>query len=145
MNYSYKKLVSSSRGHGFRLSKRRLSIQRLRDKFFYIIRAFNDRWRRSYIVIKRRIASSRITRICSGHHSLQIRKRNSTTSRRIRSRKRRNLIIEDEKVSACRLSSIMHTNSFYTEAITDCLEFIKQSSASVDDHDHDHDPDLEDS
>lgn len=33
----------------------------------------------------------------------------------------------------CRFRSFGRTNSFYSEAIADCLEFIKRSSLSVDD------------
>lgn len=34
----------------------------------------------------------------------------------------------------CRLRSLGRTNSFYTEAIADCLEFIKRNSYSVEDN-----------
>ncbi|GAB2231965.1 hypothetical protein Droror1_Dr00010984 [Drosera rotundifolia] len=125
MNYNHKKV--RSRCHGFRISKRRISIRRLRAKFLYIVRSLNDRWRRSCIMIKRRIAMSSI-RICSGSP-------NKFSKKDCRSESKRHLIVEDERVDTVRMSSIMHTNSFYTEAIADCLEFIKRSSASVDDRD----------
>jgi len=40
--------------------------------------------------------------------------------------------------ASCRLRPLSRTNSFYSEAIADCLEFIKRNSLSLDDpHHHD--------
>ncbi|KAK9678676.1 hypothetical protein RND81_11G226800 [Saponaria officinalis] len=35
------------------------------------------------------------------------------------------------EMNSCRLRSLGRTNSFYTEAISDCLEFIKRNSVSL--------------
>ncbi|GAB2282919.1 hypothetical protein Dimus_017455 [Dionaea muscipula] len=112
-----------SRFHGFRLNRRRrrISIQGLRGKFLYLVRAFNDKWRRSYMVMIWRRSAESMMRICSKRGNLQeISKRNIS---------RRNLIIDEEEEEE--RVTITHTSSFYTEAMADCLEFIKRSTASI--------------
>ncbi|GJS23185.1 hypothetical protein Tco_0451817 [Tanacetum coccineum] len=48
---------------------------------------------------------------------------------------RRDLVDKENvaRFDVCRLKSFTRSNSFYSEAIADCLEFIKRSSASSDD------------
>ena len=49
---------------------------------------------------------------------------------------RRDLVAKENVASSshdCRLKSFTRSNSFYSEAIEDCLEFIKRSSTSSDD------------
>ncbi|GMH06624.1 hypothetical protein Nepgr_008464 [Nepenthes gracilis] len=108
MSYNYKKV--SARCHGFRLNRRRFSIQRLRAK----------KWRSSYRLLKNGIATGS-RRICSSRNRIKTRKSSSMIS-----------LSNAERPSNCRLRSLGRTNSFYSEAIEDCLDFIKRSTLSGD-------------
>ncbi|KAL7231166.1 hypothetical protein ACSBR2_009437 [Camellia fascicularis] len=95
--------LSSCRGRRcFRLNPRKLSVYRLRAKFLYLFRLFS-RWRSS-----------------CGHALESIKKGIARSSSSCSSSSRRNLVIPN----------IERSNSFYSEAIADCLEFIKRGSIS---------------
>ncbi|KAL4569110.1 hypothetical protein LXL04_024739 [Taraxacum kok-saghyz] len=91
---------------GFRLNVKRFYVQRLRGKLlnFFKILMGSWKWR-------------------SGSSSLY--EKNTT-----RGYAQRNLVAKE---NAYRLRSFGRSNSFYSEAIEDCLEFIKRSSVSSDD------------
>ncbi|KAG8383632.1 hypothetical protein BUALT_Bualt04G0034200 [Buddleja alternifolia] len=102
---------------GLRLYPRRFSVQRLRTKFLYIFGLFR-RWRNSY--------------------------RNALRSLRRNLRKRereRDYVSSSSNINGVYYNnsnnyvyrSMTHSNSFCSEAIADCLEFIKRNSVSVDD------------
>ncbi|CAK9321351.1 unnamed protein product [Citrullus colocynthis] len=86
---------------GFRLSSRRLSVWKLRAKLGRVLRRILNSWRRSIVEIKKGGRSKG----CSSSAAAQPR-------------------------CECRLSSFRRSNSFYAEAIADCLDFIKTSSSS---------------
>lgn len=102
----------SAGAKGFRL--KRFSVQRLRARFFYIFN-FLSRWR----------------------FSLESLKKSMTRSRSKKDDGIGGNLFSQETNNACRyeyrLRSFGRSNSFYSEAIADCLEFIKRSSVSVDD------------
>uniref|UniRef100_A0A7C9A1R0 Uncharacterized protein n=1 Tax=Opuntia streptacantha TaxID=393608 RepID=A0A7C9A1R0_OPUST len=122
----YKRVIGATRCgnglRGFRLNMRKLSIHKLRVKFLHLFRVLN-RWKRSY---ERAIRSLR--------KGITYRRSSSRTSqsRLIATSGREERFIKPE----CRLRSLARTNSFYSEAIADCLEFIKRNSLSLD-HPHD--------
>ncbi|KAK7309429.1 hypothetical protein RJT34_06148 [Clitoria ternatea] len=117
--------VSSGRGssschgkcRGFRLNLRRLYFLRLRKRFTFLLRLF-DRWKLSYA------------------QALQLLKkvfRRKSGFRRNYSSNSSNGSVKEERINGhvdCRLSSYGRNNSFYAEAIADCLEFIKRTSIS---------------
>ncbi|CAO2830738.1 unnamed protein product [Amaranthus hypochondriacus] len=94
---------------GFRVNIRKLSIQRLRVRFLHFFKVL-FKWRKSY---ERAVKSFKNG--ISGVKRKNCSKNNQSKSRLI-SRK-----------------ELGHTNSFYSEAIADCLEFIKRNSISLDD------------
>lgn len=118
--------VSSGRGsssychgkcRGFRLNLRRLYFLRLRKRFTFLLRLF-DRWKLSYSQALQLL--KKVFRRKSGF------KRNYSNSSR-------SGLVRDERIkgqSASGLSSYGRNNSFYAEAIADCLEFIKRTSIS---------------
>ncbi|KAH8494662.1 hypothetical protein POPTR_011G145200v4 [Populus trichocarpa] len=108
---------------GFRLKyPRRFSVQRLRARFFYLFRFFS-RWRSSYgravQYLKRGVNrnSSIIERCGSNERGFMM----DATSCHYMGK------VDDQY----RFRSFGRSNSFYSEAIADCLEFIKRSSISV--------------
>lgn len=121
---SYKRVGRRCCGftRGFRLNSRRFSVQRLRAKFLYLCRLFTRSWRSSY------------------RHALRLLKKNSSDESYGGSCKR-NLVSEhadysmygNSKNNYCdyRLKSYGRSNSFYAEAIADCLDFIKRNSLSM--------------
>lgn len=117
---SYDKVTRRS-SHGKRCFKlkypRRFSVYRLRAKIFCLFDFFS-RWRSSY------------------GEALESLKKGLTrcSSSRRESGCRRNLVLPDTSRAECRLRSFGRSNSFYSEAIADCLEFIKRSSVSGDEY-----------
>lgn len=104
---------------GFRVNIRKLSIQRLRVRFMKLFKVF-FKWRKSY---ERAVKSLR-KGISGGRYKST---HNHSQTRLISA--------HDNKIKPdnTRLRSLGRTNSFYSEAIADCLEFIKRNSLSVDD------------
>lgn len=109
---------------GFRINPRRFSVQRLRTKFLYLLKLFN-KWRFSYGNALRSMRKN-LTRNSSC-------KRNSGSGRK-------SLVVMKEVPytytmgDSSRLRSYARTNSFYSEAIADCLDFIKRNSLSMDEN-----------
>ncbi|KAF5203928.1 hypothetical protein FRX31_006484 [Thalictrum thalictroides] len=106
------------RGKGFKLNQhRRFSVFRLKRRFIYLIKILSRwNWKSS--------CGQAIGSI-----------KNSIISR---SRSRKGTPTMDHHYGGqteYRLRSYGRSNSFYTEAIADCLEFIKRTSVSSDDHD----------
>ncbi|KAJ6423052.1 hypothetical protein OIU84_024058 [Salix udensis] len=102
---------------GFRLKyPRKFSVQRFRARFLYLFR-FLSRWRSSY-----------------GQAVQSLKKGMGRNSSR-----KRVLVMEAASChyiggggdEHCSFRSFGRSNSFYSEAIADCLEFIKRSSISV--------------
>ncbi|OIV92726.1 hypothetical protein TanjilG_00860 [Lupinus angustifolius] len=120
---SYNK-VNSGRGsschgkcRGFRLNLRKFYVLRLSKRFTFFLRVF-DKWKVSYgeavQVLKK------VFRRKGGF------KRNNSNSSR-------SGLMREERIKDhvdCRVNSYMMNNSFYAEAIADCLEFIKRTSIS---------------
>lgn len=111
------------------MNSRRFSVQRLRSKFMYFFRLLSrckHGYGRALQALKRGICMEN-----QRHGSL---KRNSSCS------STRSLVMERSHVSnngKCdyRYQSFSRSNSFYAEAIADCLEFIKRTSISDDQND----------
>ncbi|KAB5521878.1 hypothetical protein DKX38_026197 [Salix brachista] len=101
---------------GFRLKyPRKFSVQRFRARFLYLFR-FLSRWRSSY-----------------GQAVQSLKKGMGRNSSR-----KRVLVMDAASChyigkgdEHCSFRSFGRSNSFYSEAIADCLEFIKRSSISV--------------
>ncbi|KAF5824270.1 hypothetical protein HanXRQr2_Chr00c011g0832791 [Helianthus annuus] len=98
---------------GFRLNSKRFCVQRLRAKIFNFFRIVIKAW-------KSRLYTMRTT---------------MTTSKSNYGSSRGDLVSKTNayRLHVCRQKSFTRTNSFYSEAIADCLEFIKRSSVSLDD------------
>lgn len=96
---------------GFRLNSKKFTVHRLRTKFLNFFRILIGTW--------------------SGSSSYKTR----TTSKRNDAIKRRDLVAMENcpRINDSRLKSFTRSNSFYSDAIADCIEFIKRSSASLDD------------
>ncbi|RDX71981.1 hypothetical protein CR513_48596, partial [Mucuna pruriens] len=113
--------VSSGRGsschgkcRGFRLNIRRLYFLRLRKRFTFLLTLF-DRWKLSYA------------------QALQLLKkvfRRKTGFKRNYSNSSTTGLVRDERIKGQGDYSYGRNNSFYAEAIADCLEFIKRTSIS---------------
>ncbi|CAI9110424.1 OLC1v1010438C1 [Oldenlandia corymbosa var. corymbosa] len=119
---------------GFRLNPKRFSVQRLRTKFLFLMKLFS-KWRNSYGNALRSLRKN----ISSSRGSKSFRKDQSG----LNTSSRRNLVflkndVDDHRNSTdrdCRrMKSFARTNSFYTEAIADCLDFIKRNSLSLDEN-----------
>ncbi|KAL4577808.1 hypothetical protein LXL04_013922 [Taraxacum kok-saghyz] len=113
VHLSYTKVRRRSYGtRGFRLNSKRFSVHRLRAKFFNFFRILMRTWR-SYSYPKRTTMSCSTMSYGSS---------------------RRDFITKEHasgRVDVCRLNSFTRSNSFYSEAIEDCLEFIKRSSSKL--------------
>ncbi|KVH92141.1 hypothetical protein Ccrd_005827 [Cynara cardunculus var. scolymus] len=104
------------RTRGFRLNLKRFSVQRFRAKLFKFVRILVKAWRSC----------------CSSVYA----KKTSRSCNKVRdwSSPRSSVATNNVNQSnGCRSRSFGRSNSFYAEAIADCLEFIKNSSVSLDD------------
>ncbi|KAI3712756.1 hypothetical protein L1987_71321 [Smallanthus sonchifolius] len=90
---------------GFRLNPKKFYVQRLRTKFVNFFKILLGSWRSS-----------------SSYEKNTTRVSGKTSQRGLAA-----------KENAYRLRSFGRSNEFYSEAIEDCLEFIKRSSVSLDD------------
>ncbi|PRQ47164.1 hypothetical protein RchiOBHm_Chr2g0096741 [Rosa chinensis] len=108
---SYNRVGNVRANRGFRLNPRRFSVSRLRTRFLCFFK-FLSRWR------------------CSCMRRASTTSSNGSSSSRGLVRKK--LQNKGSRVDCGRLRSYGRSNSFYAEAIADCLEFIKRSSISVD-------------
>ena len=115
---------------GFRVNiKPKLSIQRLRVRVLHFFKVLY-KWRKSYegavkSLFKKRDSGGDINRNSCNIISIYSNSNNEYRKSGINS--------EEKRKPHCRLKSLGRTNSFYAEAIADCLEFIKRNSLSVDD------------
>ncbi|KAL3723596.1 hypothetical protein ACJRO7_035728 [Eucalyptus globulus] len=129
-------------GRGFKVSSRRFSVQRLRAKFACLVRALS-RWRCRYGRALRALKRSICCRESSADSTCSSASSSSSCLRRSSS-SRRNLVKGDASrctyyygsgvSESCKVRSFARSNSVYSEAIADCLEFIKRSSVSVDEY-----------
>ncbi|OIW10773.1 hypothetical protein TanjilG_27719 [Lupinus angustifolius] len=109
--------VSSVKCKGFRLNLRKLYVLRLCKRFTFFLRIF-DKWKVSYGEAVKVL--KKVFRRKSGF------KRNNSNNSR-------SGLVREEKIKGhgdCRVTSYVRHNSFYAEAIADCLEFIKRTSIS---------------
>ncbi|WVZ22837.1 hypothetical protein V8G54_001381 [Vigna mungo] len=102
--------VSSGR-KGFRLNPRKLYVLRLRKRFNFFLRLF-DSCKLSYGEVIQLLKKLVCRKGC-------FKRNNSSTC-----------LVREEKLNDCRMGSCGRSNSFYAEAIADCLEFIKRTSIS---------------
>ncbi|KAL4572643.1 hypothetical protein LXL04_019424 [Taraxacum kok-saghyz] len=104
------------RTRGFRVNPQRFCVQRLRTKLFNFFKILVRSWKS-----------------CSS--SLSFTKNRSKRCSKVRdcSSPRSSVAGNVDQSYVCRLRSLGRSNSFYAEAIADCLEFIKNSSVSLDD------------
>jgi hypothetical protein len=115
--------VSNGSNKGFRLNPRKFYVLRLRKRFNIFLRFFNN-WKLSYgdaLQMLKRVFCRK-----SGF------KRNNSSRRSL---------VKDEEIKGQDQnwkirSSYGRSNSFYAEAIEDCLEFIKRTSISSKDQIH---------
>ncbi|KAK7386578.1 hypothetical protein VNO78_26911 [Psophocarpus tetragonolobus] len=109
---------------GFRLNPRKLYVLRLRKKFNFFLRVFES-WKLSYgeaIQLLKNV-------VCRKGGFKRNNSNNSSKS-----------LVREEKIKSqddCRMKSCGRSNSFYAEAIADCLEFIKRTSISSMDQNQD--------
>ncbi|KAI3699279.1 hypothetical protein L2E82_43495 [Cichorium intybus] len=89
---------------GFRLNPKRFYVQRLRAKFCNFFKNLMVSWRSRSSSVYEKCATKGLSQ--------------------------RNIVTKE---NAYRLRSFGRSNSFYSEAIEDCLEFIRRSSVSSDD------------
>jgi len=127
MSYNRVSSTSSSSGkgssfyhgkcRGFRLNLTRLYFSRLRKRVNFFLRIF-DKMKLSHVQ-----AFQLLKKVFCRKSGF---KRNNSNSSR-------NGLMKDERIKGqgdCRFSSYGRNNSFYAEAIADCLEFIKRTSIS---------------
>lgn len=122
---------SSSSCRGFRLKPRKLSVQRLRSRVVTLLKVIK-RLRSSCFWALRLLWRQRRT----------TRRRTWTRTRRLErsgsgngNSSRRRILGAEEPYGvrpSCRYGSFDRSNSFYAEAIADCLDFIRRSSVSTD-------------
>ncbi|XVE87574.1 hypothetical protein DITRI_Ditri18aG0128400 [Diplodiscus trichospermus] len=122
---SYNRVGRRCRGSkGFRLNiPKRFSVKGLRARFFYLFRLLS-RWRSSYgrglRLIIRKMGMN-------GSSNIMINKSSGGSDSRSRLVTPKDVALPNSN----RLRpSLGRSNSFYSEAIADCLEFIKRSSSS---------------
>ncbi|KAF3440908.1 hypothetical protein FNV43_RR19194 [Rhamnella rubrinervis] len=119
---------SHGSSRGFRLNPKRFSVSKLRARFICLFRLLRCSYGKALQSLRRSMSRS-----SSGNGNGNMTRNNS--SRRslmteiVFQEKGRRVFHQDQ----CRFrSSLGRSNSFYAEAIADCLEFIKRSSISVD-------------
>ncbi|OWM68350.1 hypothetical protein CDL15_Pgr004832 [Punica granatum] len=102
---------------GFRVYPiKRFSVKTLRTRFVYLV-GLLSRWRRAYGRAFRALRRG----ICRENNAASVLRRSRRDSR-FSSSSRKPLVRE---------MNYMQSNSFYSEAIKDCLEFIKRNSVSA--------------
>ncbi|KAF7829085.1 hypothetical protein G2W53_020249 [Senna tora] len=108
-----------SSGRGFRLNPRRVCVLGLRKRLAFFLRLFNRCCKLSYKHALR-VFDKML------HRRSGFRRNNSSSSR--------SSLVKQEQIKGradCRLRSFGRSNSFYSEAIAECLEFIKRTSISM--------------
>lgn len=104
---------------GFRLNPRRFYVHRIRTRFLNLFKLFR-RWKTSYVTALRSLRKHMNGRRNKNHHQYG--------SNRV-TREMNYALYR----GSCdyRLKSFGRSNSFYSEAIADCLDFIKRNSVSM--------------
>lgn len=117
---------------GFKLNSRRFSVQRLRAKFLYLFRLFSRSWKSSYGHVIRLLKKNFNDRSSNKHKDSQT-YNGSCSSRNLVREQADYAMYGSSKSSDYRLKSYgrSRSNSFYAEAIADCLDFIKRNSLSM--------------
>lgn len=130
----------STSNRGFKVSSRRFSVQRLRAKFAGLLRALS-KWRcrygRALGAFKRSICcrESSAESTCSSSSSSSLKRNRSSRRNLVKGDASRCTYYYGSGVSeSCTMRSFTRSNSVYSEAIADCLEFIKRSSVSVNEY-----------
>ncbi|CAL5197366.1 unnamed protein product [Lathyrus oleraceus] len=108
MSYSR---VSNGSNKGFRLNPRKFYVLRLRKRFSFFLRIFNN------------------LKLSYGDTLQMLKRLFCRKSGFRRNNSSRRSLVRDEDYWKTR-SSYVRSNSFYAEAIEDCLEFIKRTSVS---------------
>ncbi|KAK4360457.1 hypothetical protein RND71_019409 [Anisodus tanguticus] len=112
---TYRIVRKNSHGmRGLKLNPRKFSVQRLRVKFLYLFRVFNGSWRSSYGNILRSLKKNII----------------DCRSSKNKVRKQADYAMYGGR-NDFKLKSFSRSNSFYAEAIADCVDFIKRNSLSL--------------
>nr|GLL19041.1 hypothetical protein A4A49_41782 [Ipomoea trifida] len=108
---------------GFRLSPRRFYVHRIRTRFLNLFRLLR-KWKTSYDAA---IRSLRKHMNCGGGR----RKKNNNNHGNNRGTREMMNYALYRGSGDYRLKSFGRSNSFYSEAIADCLDFIKRNSVSM--------------
>ncbi|PON50044.1 hypothetical protein PanWU01x14_226810 [Parasponia andersonii] len=118
---------------GFRLNLRRFSVSRLRTRFMCLLRLLS-KWRwSSLLLLLKGNRSTTTTTITTSNNSIS-KSRLVASSEHPQFQDENNYYCNGHGHGHRRPTSLGRSNSFYAEAIADCLEFIKRSSISVDHH-----------
>lgn len=114
------------RTKGFRVHTGKFSLHRLRFPFFRLIKLFK-RWKIMY--------SKAVASMNHGNSKMGRKEGSSWTRRRREKSERTRGLVGDgggwQSRTDYKLRSYGRSNSFYADAIDECLEFIKRTSASV--------------
>lgn len=120
---------------GFKLRySRRFSVQAFRARFLFIFKILK-KWTSAYFqalkFLKKGTRGAQIDGSVEEHH-----RKIGRMSEMGSSRSMNGLMVADimPRSHECRMRSLERSNSFYTEAIADCLEFIKRNSVSDEDN-----------
>ncbi|CAA0831222.1 Unknown protein [Striga hermonthica] len=107
-------------GGGVRLHPRRFSVSRLRKNFIFLFGVLR-RWRNSYKKALRQLRGE------------LARTSRASPRKNVNSRVGFGYSSGSNYYSGRAVRTMAHSNSFCSEAIADCLEFIKRNSVSADD------------
>ncbi|OIT33305.1 hypothetical protein A4A49_09717 [Nicotiana attenuata] len=107
---------------GFKLNSRRFSVQKLRVKFLYLFKIFGKSWKSSY--------GNVLNLLKMNFNGRKQKDESYDSNRNLVSRKQADYSMYGNR-NDYRLKSYTRSNSFYAEAIADCLDFIKRNSLSI--------------
>ncbi|PON82761.1 hypothetical protein TorRG33x02_215370 [Trema orientale] len=114
---------------GIRLNLRRFSASRLRTRFMCFFRLLSRwRWSSLLLLLKRNRSTT------TNNNNSVSKSRLVASSEHLQFQDNNNNYYNGHGHGHRRPTSLGRSNSFYAEAIADCLEFIKRSSISVDHH-----------
>ncbi|KAG9132351.1 hypothetical protein Leryth_013015 [Lithospermum erythrorhizon] len=111
---------------GFKLNIKRFSIKSLQAKFLFMLNKFFRRWRSCYVnyhqcMFKKSIGKEGESKKSSDYYGENFVMKDNVPHKNID-------IVNDYRLKAAYATS----NSFYSEAIADCLDFIKKNSIAFD-------------
>ncbi|OIT20307.1 hypothetical protein A4A49_38363 [Nicotiana attenuata] len=107
---------------GFKLNSRRFSVQKLNVKFLYLFKIFIKSWKSSF--------GNVLNLLKKNFNGTKQKDESYDSNRNLVSRKQTDLSMYGNR-SDYKLKSYARSNSFYAEAIADCLDFIKRNSLSI--------------